>query len=73
MLDFRTSLGPSIYFWMRDDAEAIFVVVPMGEKAGESREVAFHTRDPSMIAALRGIYSRYLRSALPFGTMSPGL
>lgn len=61
-----TSLGPSIYFWMRDGLEAVFVVVPLGEKVGESREIGFRTRDPSMIDALRGVFSRYQRSAISF-------
>ena len=61
-----SSRGPSIYFWMRDGVEAIFVVVPMGERVGESREIGFRTHDPSMIDALRGIFSRYQRAAVPF-------
>jgi hypothetical protein len=66
-----SSLGPSIYFWMRDGVEAIFVVVPMGEKVGESREIGFRTHDPSMIDALRGVFSRYQRAAIPFVTPNP--
>jgi hypothetical protein len=56
--------GPSIYFWMRDNVEAIFAVVAMGEEIGEARDVGFQTRDPSMINALRGIFSRYKRAAI---------
>jgi hypothetical protein len=65
------SHGPSIYFWMRDDLEAVFAVVPMGDKVGESREVAFQTRDPAMIEALRGIFSRYRHAAVPFAPRNP--
>jgi hypothetical protein len=60
------SRGPSIYFWMRDNAEAIFAVVPLGQKSSETREVAFETQDPSMIKALRGTFSRYGRDVVPF-------
>lgn len=63
-----SSLGPTIYFWMRDGLEAVFVVVPLGEKVGESREIGFRTHDPSMIDALRGVFSRYQRSSIPFET-----
>lgn len=60
------SRGPSIYFWMRDNAEAIFAVVPLGQESSETREVAFETQDPSMINALRGTFSRYGRNIVPF-------
>jgi hypothetical protein len=78
VLMFRDSLakpqvpthGPSIYFWMRDDLEAVFAVVPMGDRLGESREVAFQTHDPAMIDALRGIFSRYQRASVPFASRS---
>jgi hypothetical protein len=55
--------GPSIYFWMRDDQEAIFVVVPLAA----AREVAFSTVDKNLIAALKGVYGRYEETARPLG------
>jgi hypothetical protein len=44
---------------MRDDKEAIFVIVLLRGVPGPGREVAFTTQDPTMITALRGVFSRY--------------
>jgi hypothetical protein len=56
--------GPSIYFWLRDEddpreAEAIFVIVPLGSVVERAREQGFSTRDPELINALVGVFERY--------------
>ena len=58
--------GPIVYFWMRDDKEAIFAIVPLGAGPGFPLAVAFYTLDPTMIGALNGIYGRYRSAARPF-------
>jgi hypothetical protein len=40
---------------MRDDTEAIFVIVPLGADHAQGRKIAFHTVDPDMIAGLEGV------------------
>lgn len=61
--------GPTVYFWMRDEGirdeqEAIFAIVPLGEVEAKAREHAFYTRDPDLILALVGVFERYRQPAL---------
>ncbi len=63
--------GPSTYFWMRDEKEAIVVIVPLGStvehgRSVAAREIAFSTLDPQMMHALKGIYERYEQAAPVF-------
>jgi hypothetical protein len=57
------ALGPTTYFWMRDCKHAIFAIVPLGDVPTHSREIAFETHDPTLIAALQGIFYRYKDAA----------
>jgi hypothetical protein len=62
--------GPSVYFWLRDEddpreAEAIFVIVPLGAVEERAREQGFSTRDPELINALVGVFERYRLATTP--------
>jgi len=62
--------GPTVYFWMRDEGvrdeqEAIFAIVPLGDVERQraprtfAREQMFSTTDPDLIEALVGVFERY--------------
>lgn len=56
--------GPDLYLWIVDEddpdnAQAIFVLVPLSAGHGKRREHAFKTTDQSLIRSLVGIYDRY--------------
>lgn len=47
--------GPSVYLWLRDDEEAVFVVVPV-HGIGVRHLAGFHTRETELIRALKTVF-----------------
>ncbi len=50
--------GPSVYVWIRDTQEAVFVMVPL-RGAGVRDLAGFSTRQPELIRALTQVFARY--------------
>jgi hypothetical protein len=55
-----------LYFWIIDDAEAIFAIPSFSD---ETTEYGFFTSDPKLISAFQQIVKRYHRNPLHFKNM----
>lgn len=54
----ETHLPMPLYFWIRDNEEAFFVLAVFTE---DTREIGFYTRDHRLIGALKAIFRRYTK------------